>query len=276
MHPELFRLHAELEEKHWWFVARREIMRAVVHRVLPPRQDAIVVDVGCGTGANIASLAAEYRCVGVDTSSDAIALAKQHYPKVEFVLGEAPGILGDLAGRADLFLSMDVLEHIEDDHRAFSELFAAARPGAHFLVTVPADRALWSGHDVSFAHYRRYDPARLRRLWEGLPATLLFVSHFGARLYPLVRAVRTASRLRGKPFGKGSTDLALPPAPVNAALTRLFAAESSRLLSAMAGRARPYPFGSSLMAVVRREAGPVPARRKPAGIDSAFDAFAPH
>ena len=275
MHPELFRLHAELEERHWWFVARRAIMRAVVHRILPPRREAIVVDVGCGTGANIASLAAEYRCAGVDTSTDAITLARQRYPGVEFVLGAAPGVLGELAGRADVFLSMDVLEHIDDDHQAFAELFAAAKPGAHFLIMVPADAALWSGHDVSFGHYRRYDLRRLELLWTGLPATAVLLSWFGARLYPLVRAVRTASRVRGRPFGKGNTDLAMPPSPVNAALTGLFAGEARRLLQVMDGRARPYPFGSSVIAVVRREAGSVPMRRKPAGIDSAFDAYAP-
>jgi SAM-dependent methyltransferase len=194
---------------------------------------------------------------------------------VEFVLGAAPGVLGELQGQADFFLSMDVLEHIDDDHHAFAELLATAKPGAHFLIMVPADPALWTGHDVSFGHYRRYDPHRLERLWQGLPATTVLLSWFNARLYPVVRAVRTVSRLRGKPFGRGSTDLAMPPLPLNAMLTRLFAGESDRLLETMAGRARPYPFGSSLIAVVRREAGPVHMRHKPAGLDSAFDAYAP-
>ena len=40
-----------------------------------------------------------------------------------------------------------------------SGLLAAAAPGAYFLLTVPADESLWSEHDESFGHYRRYDRA---------------------------------------------------------------------------------------------------------------------
>src|ERR1051325_5875784 len=107
MRPELFALHADIEERHWWFTGRRQIMRALVERVLSPTNSPLVVDVGCGAGSNIASLADAYRCMGVDTSDAAIALAKTRFPSVEFRLGLAPGILGDAAGRADLFMMMD-------------------------------------------------------------------------------------------------------------------------------------------------------------------------
>ena len=48
-----FRLHAEIEEAHWWFVARRRIMRRVLREALPPGPDRLVVDVehDLGTGA---------------------------------------------------------------------------------------------------------------------------------------------------------------------------------------------------------------------------------
>ena len=64
-----FLLHADIEQRHWWFVARRRIMRRLVNRVVRPGPDVTVVDVGCGTGANIASLTDAYRCVGIDTSA---------------------------------------------------------------------------------------------------------------------------------------------------------------------------------------------------------------
>lgn len=264
MRPELYALHADIEERHWWFVGRRQIMRALVEQLLPPGRSKVVADVGCGTGSNIASLSDGYSCIGVDTADAAITLARRRFPSVDFRLGLAPAILGDDARRADLFLMMDVLEHIEDDFLALSSLLAASRPGALFYLTVPANMALWTQHDVSFGHYRRYDPARLRRVWQGLPVSEMLVSHYSARLYPVIRAVRAVSRLRSKPFGDDDTDLALPAAPVNELLRALFAGEARRLARALEHRAEPYANGSSLLAIVRREEGTIAPRTRPA------------
>ena len=114
-----FELHAAIEDRHWWFVARRKIVRRLIDHVLggcradsngngkqhgrshhptalPKREGTkpdtrpLVIDIGCGTGANIASLADSYRCVGIDTSVDAIQWARQKFPDVQFINGFAP------------------------------------------------------------------------------------------------------------------------------------------------------------------------------------------
>ena len=90
MQSEQFELHARIEQRHWWFVARRRIMRAIVEEVARPDGRTTVVDVGCGTGANIATLTDGYRCVGIDTSEEAIELATRRFPDVRFVCGIAP------------------------------------------------------------------------------------------------------------------------------------------------------------------------------------------
>src|SRR5882724_8247607 len=79
-----FELHAEMELKHWWFLGRRKIVRELIHRALPPSPKALVVDVGCGTGANIAALEGEYDCLGVEPSADAVRLARARFPSVRF------------------------------------------------------------------------------------------------------------------------------------------------------------------------------------------------
>ncbi len=56
----------------------------------------------------------------------------------------------------DLVLMMDVLEHVDDDRGLVRHYAAKVPSGAHFLVTVPAFRFLWSGHDVFLEHKRRY------------------------------------------------------------------------------------------------------------------------
>jgi SAM-dependent methyltransferase len=263
---EQFQLHADIEERHWWFVARRQILCRLVAEVLPPSPDALVIDVGCGTGGNIAALADRYRCVGIDTSAEAIELARGRFQQVQFIAGRAPADLGELAAQARLFLLTDVLEHIADDYAILSELLAAASPGCHFLLTVPADESLWSEHDESFGHYRRYDRARLEGVWAGLPVTTLLVSYFNSRLLPMVRLVRAWNRRRGRAAGRAGTDFWLPSRPANSLLTALFAGEAKRLIAAMHGRGRAYQSGSSLVAVIRREAGTIKIRPKPANL----------
>ena len=224
-----FQLHARIEERHWWFVARREILRRVIHTVLPPSPETTIIDVGCGTGANLATLAGEYQCVGIDTSADAIRLARERFPGVEFIEGRAPRDLGRVVDRARLILLCDVLEHVPDDFALFSELLAATTPGTYLLITVPAELALWSEHDRAFGHYRRYDAARLAEIWQGLAVRPIFTSPFNARLYPLVKALRGWHRWRGKAAGEAGTDFRLPGPLVNRVLKRMFAGEADRL-----------------------------------------------
>lgn len=267
MQAELFDLHARVEDDHWWFVARRQIMRRLLRRAVPPAGRPLVVDVGCGTGANVASLADEYECVGIDTSPDAVREAARRFPAVRFVQGFAPADLGSDARRASAFLLMDVIEHVRDDFLLFSSLVAAARPGAHFLVTVPADMALWSPHDETFGHWRRYDPARLARVWEGLPVSVRLVSHFNARLHPPIRLARALGRLRGRGLGRGGSDLGMPPPLANTLLRRVFAGEAGVLDQVLEGRRREgYRRGVSLVAVLRREEGPAAPRPRPADL----------
>ena len=259
-----FQLHAQIEEQHWWFVARRQILAEVIGAVLPPSRETTIVDVGCGTGANLARLADAYECVGIDTSPDAIRLARARFPQVQFIRGTAPRDLKEVVDRTQLVLMTDVLEHVPDDFALFSELLAATKPGTYFLLTVPADLSLWSEHDESFGHYRRYDTQRLEAIWQGLPVRPIFVSHYNARLYPLVKAVRQWNRFRGKSAGEAGTDFHLPNGAVNRALAQVFAGERERLVRLARGQSKsPYPRGVSLMALLTREAGPVQVRQKP-------------
>jgi len=267
MQTEQFRLHADIEERHWWFVARRAIMRRLVLRLLPRSRRTLVADIGCGTGANIAALAQDYRCVGIDASEEAIALARQRFPAAQFLVGRAPVDLGHLMSEARLLLLMDVLEHVPDDFELLSRLLAAASPGSLMLLTVPADESLWSKHDESFGHYRRYDQKRLARLWSGLPVATRLVSYFSARTYPLIRAVRLWNRCRGRVAGQAGTDFWLPSPRVNRLLTRFFAGEGKVLEDLLLGQhCRGYQAGSSLMAILERQQGGLAARNRPTDV----------
>ncbi len=176
--------------------------------------------------------------------------------------------------QAKLVLLTDVLEHVPDDFALFSELLAAAKPGTYFLLTVPADLTLWSQHDQSFGHYRRYDMQRFQRIWQGLAVRPLLATPYNARLYPAVKLVRRWNRYRGRAAGEAGTDFKLPNRMVNSLLTNCFAGERHRLVRLAKGeRVAPFSSGVSLIALLQREAGPVAARQKP--LDAPLDHYDP-
>jgi SAM-dependent methyltransferase len=247
--------YAIFEDEHWWFAGRRQILQRLARRLIEPSRDRLVIDVGCGPGGNLASLSGMYRCLGVDNSAEAIELASARFPAIEFVRGLAPVDISTQAAEADLWLLMDVLEHVEDDHSMFQGLAVAAKPGSHFLITVPAEPSMWSPHDEAAGHHRRYTAETLAGLWSGLPFEVRLLSACNTHLYWPVKAVRTLTAKRGRPHGDGSAqglDLRLPPAFVNGMLTALFATEATRLADAL-GNGRPgFRHGVSLIAVLRR------------------------
>lgn len=104
-----------------------------------------LLDAGCGTGTYL-RLAAELsssRAVGVDR--DACRLAEARAARVSTAL--ASGDLLHLPFRAasfDRVLASEVLEHVEDDRRALSELRRVLVPGGILAVSVPhADFPFW-------------------------------------------------------------------------------------------------------------------------------------
>jgi SAM-dependent methyltransferase len=260
-----YELHADIEDRHWWFAGRRRITRAVVERLAPAGANRCVVDVGCGTGANLAALADGWRCRGLDASEDAVRLAHERFPALEVVRAEDPLERVDWLREADVVLLMDVIEHVEDDFELLSRVLGPLRAGAHVLITVPAEPALWSPHDVSFGHWRRYEAERLRLTWRGLPVTERLFSGMNARLLPVIRTVRGVRRRLGRAAGAANTDFRLPLAPINRALTALFAGEAHRILDALDGRLG-YSAGASWVAVLRRESGDILPRSKPSGL----------
>src|SRR5262249_59164223 len=69
----------EVEESHWWYVGRRRIIEAFVQDIcagLKPGRPRIL-DVGCGTGANLKMLGAHGEVAGVDISQQALELCRQ-------------------------------------------------------------------------------------------------------------------------------------------------------------------------------------------------------
>ncbi|HSR15502.1 MAG TPA: class I SAM-dependent methyltransferase [Gemmatimonadales bacterium] len=229
----------EVEERHWWFRARREVLLSLVRSELEP--GARFLDAGCGTGFFLEAARRFFDVTGLDPSPEAIAACARRglHRTMQGGLEDLPAIGGGFDGAA-LF---DVIEHLDDDVAALQAARGALRPGGRIFVTVPAYSWLWSHHDDIHGHRRRYTRSRLRDLLREAGCQQVRTGYFNARMFPVALAVRGWQRLTG--LGRES-DLRVPPDLINSLFGRCFAGEASRL-----GRkgAAGYPFGLSVFAV---------------------------
>jgi 2-polyprenyl-3-methyl-5-hydroxy-6-metoxy-1,4-benzoquinol methylase len=233
MDRSVYSLHAELEDHHWWFKARRRILFPLIDDVMHEQSKTLVIDVGCGTGGTVAALTGRYKCLGVDASRLAIDSALSRYPNASFEYGDVTGIADSVLSEAGLFLLMDVLEHIQDDHVFLGNLVKKMRPGSSLLITVPAKKSLWSQHDVTAQHVRRYEEDELLALFADQPLELRAITYFNSRLYPLIWLARAVGRMSGRTAGSDGTDLAVPPKLLNSFLEYIFAGERNSVRAAV-------------------------------------------
>jgi SAM-dependent methyltransferase len=256
---------AGVEDRHWWFAARRSIVSALASRLAAGRRLS-VLDIGCGTGGNSGALSAGHDVLGVDAAQAAVDAASARFPRARFARAASrEETLEHVAGR-DLVLMMDVLEHVEDDFEFLSQVLSRLRPGAHVLVTTPADPTLWSAHDEASCHWRRYEAPRLAAAWDGLPVEVRLFQALNWRLAPLVRGARALNRRLGRTSGGAGTDMDVPPTPVNALLQAVFAGEGMRLIHELDHERAPTRRGVSWIAVLRRLAGDCAERKRPDGL----------
>ncbi len=243
MNPEIYERMAWLEDRHWWFRARRAIVAKLIAGLGLP-VDARILDAGCGTGGNLAMLSGfgKVEAMEMDDWAREIAAAKG-------VASVAPGRLPDglpfQEGNFDLVALLDVLEHVADDEAALDSLGRLLKPGGHLLITVPAYPFLWSRHDEAHHHYRRYRIRELESKVRSAGMTVRHASYFNTLLFPLIAALRLLGRIRP---GRGGDDLAMPRPWVNRMLYAVFSSERM-LLGKFA-----LPFGVSVVLVARRGA----------------------
>ena len=229
---------AEHDERHWWYRARREVVAALIrHKVFPPK-GAKLLEIGCGTGHNLAMLGEFGTVDALEVDEVARRLAEERLGRS--VLSEPlPELAGIPDNLYDLVAALDVIEHIPDDTAALEGISRVLKRGGKLVMTVPAHQWMWSAHDVVNHHQRRYSKRSLKRLIEESPLRLEAIGYLNSLLFPVAVAQRVASKLTGKE----DANLAPPAEPINQALERVFAAERRVI-----GRV-PLPPGLSLFAV---------------------------
>jgi SAM-dependent methyltransferase len=230
---------AALDQRHWWYRARRQVLAALIERAAKPGPEAKLLELGCGTGHNLSMLGQFGTVDALELDEQARAIAEQRLGRA--VMSDPLPELASVPDRSyDLIGAFDVIEHIADDSAALASIATKLKPGGKFVMTVPAHAWMWSAHDVVNHHQRRYSKRALKQLIAAAPLKLERIGYFNSLLFPVAVAERLASKMRGA----DEADLKLPPPLLNSALEKAFAAERHLIARV------PLPPGLSLFAVV--------------------------
>jgi SAM-dependent methyltransferase len=241
MERKVYEQMAQLDQCHWWFTARRRILAELIERVVRPPKNARILELGAGTGHNLAMLSRFGTVEASELDSVARELASERLGR-EVKEAALPDLSMFPADSYDLIALLDVLEHVPDDKGSLAAILGRLKPGGALLLTVPANRWMWSAHDVAHHHHRRYRKSEIEKLARDAGFDIELLSPFNSLLFPPIAAVR----LLGKVTGKDDSDDAMPGALVNKTLDTIFGLERSLI-----GRV-PMPFGVSLVAVLCR------------------------
>ena len=237
-YPIMFRV----EQAHWWYSGRRKILAGFVEEICRNVTDRRprILDVGCGTGANLLMLSKYGAAEGVDISEDALAFCRERGLD-QVRLGAAEELPFD-DGIFDLVTAFDVVEHMDDDLAGLSEMRRVLRPGGRVLLFVPTFMFLWGLQDEVSNPRRRYRLPELRRVLAQAGFEIERTTYANITFFLPILLVRTLMRLTGM---KAATENNINVPALNGILGRLLGAESWIL------RYMNLPFGVSGLCVAR-------------------------
>ncbi|MDZ4696755.1 MAG: methyltransferase domain-containing protein [Deltaproteobacteria bacterium] len=193
---DLIEKSTNLDRRHPWELSRADsVVRLLNSQGLAGRENLRILDVGCGdafAGRRVREALNACQLVGVDAHLDEETAKPMLRPGETFVRDATM-----VTGLFDVFLFLDVIEHVEDDVallRQYIEPHAA--DGATVLVTVPAFQGLFSRHDVALKHVRRYSGGQLRHQLAQAGLTIERDGYWFGSLLPARAATLMLEKLR--------------------------------------------------------------------------------
>jgi len=235
-----FRLLEEIEADHWWFVGKRHLLRSLLGDSHAGKR---VLDLGCGTGGILRDLMPHCRCYGMDRSELGLRICRDQ--------GFTTLTRGDLreipfrSGSFDTVLLMDVIEHLDDDEGFLRRAAELVDAGGRIVVSVPAFQWLWSQHDVTFQHRRRYTARNLTSVIQRAGLVPERVTYTNFAVFPVAAVWRNLSRCRALGRIAPRHDFWPVPRWLNALLTKVYAFEGRVL------RRLNLPVGVSVVCIAR-------------------------
>jgi len=234
----------ELEDRYWWFRARRALVRMLID-AHATRPTPIAVDVGCGTGGPLAALSASGGTwVGMDYSPLALHYCRErHLPRLFRASAEAIPLQSGCAG---LVVCLDVMYHrdVRDDQQVLAECFRVLAPQGTAIVTDSALNWLRGPHDEAVHTRKRYSLSEISRMIEAAGFQIVRRTYANSLIFVPTVAHRLLRRLF--PSETAQSDIVDVPDGLQRLLSGIQAVERWLL------RRMPLPLGTTVVVVARK------------------------
>lgn len=234
----------ELEENHWWFIGRRNIIFDLI-KDYPKNID--ILEVGCSGGPLLRFLDKHgfRKLHGIDIDEEAIGICRQKgIIDIRVADAEKTGFKDQ---QFDIVIASDVLEHIKDEDKALLEWHRILKPFGKLLIFVPAFKFLWSRHDEVNHHFRRYSRSMLTQILEKTNFKIERISYWNFCLFFPTSFIRILQRILLSNVKKPGGQLFEANAFSNKTLEFILKFENKILSTGM-----NFPFGVSLFAIARK------------------------
>lgn len=220
----------------FWFRGKMNLIDIIMSKNMKRRVK--ILNVGVGTGDDLRVLKKYGDNYVIDINKKAIDMIKRGLC-VEKKVADACKM--PFPNKTfDVVISFDVLEHIENDTKAVSEIHRVLKDGGKFIFGVPAFNFLFSSHDRALEHKRRYNKPMLKKLMKDFSNARMF--YWNASLFVPVAALRKARK--NSPSAVDNPDF---PKPINDLLYFLLSTESNLLK-----RGVQMPFGLSIVGICEK------------------------
>ena len=245
MQQHTYAIMDEVEGSHWWFVGRRAILDSfltgIAEKLHTPHSTLRILDVGCGTGANIGMLSHYGDAEGVDVSDDALEFCRKKGLKAQKGLAETLPYADETF---DLTTALDVVEHLDDDIEGLKEMYRVTKSGGYSLIFVPAFMWLWGVQDDISNHRIRYTKPQIVERLKTAGYEIERATYANWTFFAPILAGRTIMKLTGiKPESENNITVSA----LNGVFGKLFGSERFWL------RNFNFPFGVSIVVVAKKD-----------------------
>lgn len=244
-----FELTDKSGESSFWVRSRNRLFKRIVQDHLVANGKTRFLEIGCGTGGFIQKIVGNenLEITGSEIYLKGLLYAKKNLPNVDFIQFDVTqGVVGE---EFDIIVAFDVIEHIEDDIAAISNINKMLHKGGSLIITVPQHMFLWSKLDEIVKHKRRYSRSELLAKLKENGFDISYCTSFLFVLFPLMLISRMFDKGRGHPQ---SADLALEKRVKFTKVLNWVFDKFMRIDEALIGWGISLPFGGTLVVIARR------------------------